>query len=257
MKVTPTPMQRDMIQSAVVDEAPLVSAMGGWGCAKTSGLAFVVALLAEARPGTGRLWVMNTYQKAHDVSIPTCKKWLGEDGWVASDGLMLWTNPRNGSWVRLKNWYTPSTRTRDDNPIEGGNVADAVIDECQALPADVLARVRGRVGRDGRHRGVIVCAGLPTSGAWWMDAADKRPEGVSLEATTHENLHNLSPTFIEDARAELDPMEFDRLINNKPYAPKGQVFDSFVARSWPDGNLLDLAPDDYRDNDITMAVDFG
>jgi len=250
-------LQRDMLTACTVDAAPLTSVMAGWASGKTTGGAFVQSVLAAARPGTLRLAVTDTYGRAERVLLPTFEKWLTPDGWTHTDAGRLWTDPRSGSQVRVVNYMRASTRASTSNPLEGINAADAWVDECQALPPEVLSKIQGRVGRDGGYPGVILCTGLPVAGAWWVEAAEKRDDARVLVARSDANAHNLPKGWLDQMRATLSPEEFDAMVNATPRAPKGQVFDSFVARSWPDGNLLDLAPDDYRDNDITLAVDFG
>ena len=255
------PLQRDMLRAAAVDGCQLTSVMGGWNSGKTTGGCFVQATLADTRPGTLRLAITDTYGRAERVLLPTFEKWLTPDGWERTESGRLWGNPRCGSTVRVVNYMRASTRASTSNPLEGINAADAWVDECQALPPEVLAKVQGRVGRDGGHPGAILCTGLPVAGAWWVEAAERMAqEGAItrvLVAKSDVNASNMPEGWIDQMRATLSPEEFEAMVNATPRPPKGQVLDNFVARSWPDGNLLDGSPDDFRDCDITLAVDFG
>ncbi len=255
-------LQRDVVQSCVVDENQLTAVMAGWNSGKTTGGAFVQSVLSETRPGTLRLAITDTYGRAERVLLPTFEKWLANGaGWSRTDSGRLWTHPSNGSQIRVVNYMRASTRASTSNPLEGINAADAWVDECQALPAEVLAKVQGRVGRDGGHPGVILCTGLPVAGAWWVEAAERMAkEGARtrvIVARSDVNASNMPAGWIDQMRATLSPEEFEAMVNAVPRAPVGQVFDSFVARSWPDGNLVDTDPDDYRGQDVTMSVDFG
>jgi hypothetical protein len=250
-------LQRDMLTACTVDTAPLTSVMAGWASGKTTGGAFVQSVLSAARPGTLRLAITDTYGRAERVLLPTFEKWLTPDGWEHTDAGKLWVNPRNGSQIRVVNYMRASTRASTSNPLEGINAADAWVDECQALPPEVLSKMQGRVGRDGGYPGIILCTGLPVAGAWWVEAAEKRDDARVLVARSDANAHNLPEGWLDQMRATLSPEEFAAMVEATPRPPKGQVFDTFVVRSWPDGNLLDVDPEEYRDQDITMAVDFG
>jgi hypothetical protein len=253
--MTPNPLQADVLRH-VLRGAPLVSVMAGWGSGKTAAGAFAQAVLSEARPGTTRLAVTDTYGRAERVLLPTFDEWLAPEGWTAQNGGLVWGH-KNGSRIRVVNYLRPSTRASTSNPLEGINAADAWVDECQALPPEVLAKVRGRVGRDGGHPGIILCTGLPVAGAWWVTAAERDPRGVVLTAESGVNAANLPADYIDQLRVTLSPEEFDAMVRAIPAAPRGQVLTGFASREWPAGNLLDASPDDYRDHDITAAVDFG
>jgi len=254
-------LQRDMLTACAVDEVQLTAVMGGWNSGKSTGGCFVQSVLSETRPGTTRLAITDTYGRADRVILPILDAWLKPRGWTHTESGRLWVHPSNGSRIRVVNYMRASTRASSANPLEGINAADAWMDECQALPAEALQKAQARVGRDGGYPGVIICTGLPVAGAWWVERAEKiaADGGTSrvLVAASDVNLHNMPDGWLDQQRRMLSPEEYDAMINAVPRAPTGQVYDNFVARSWPDGNLLDASPDDYRDHDITLAVDFG
>lgn len=167
----------------------------------------------------------------------------------------------NGSSVWLGEWFRPSTKSDDQNPVEGWNGTGACVDEAQVFPdSTVVKRLRGRCRvplTEGvrRQRPFIATFGLPVAEAWWEQHASESG-GVCLYPKSADNLANLDPDWLDDAKRELDPDEFDALVLNRPMPPKGQVYYSWRAEEWPDGNLVSgWAPSAEAETVVTM--DFG
>lgn len=245
------PLQRDIMR-AVLAGHQLIAIQAGWASGKTTGLALALGAVNEMRGGLRQWWVMDTYPRAKSVSIPACRDWLKPQGWAQSEQGLSWVAP-NGGELHLKNYY--SSGGEDGERLEGANITAAVVDECQSLPPSVLRRLTGRVGRQGGHPPLLILAGLPTHGAWWVRAAQDHPRGCVIKATSWANRENLPPEWFENARQTLSAAQYEAMIENRPMPPEGQVFSMFVPDEWPGGNLLtDWSP---AGRDCYVAADFG
>jgi len=249
--VRPNPLQRDIVR-AIKRGAQLIAIQAGWGSGKTSGIATALGLVNEMRGGCRLAWIMDRYQRAIDVSIPECEKWLEARGWARAESGLRWNAPNGGSVV-LRNFYAAAGE--DGRRLEGLNLGAAAIDECQDLPPSALKRMVGRVGRDGSGPPLLILAGLPVPKAWWVRAAENHPHGVVIKATSHANAENLPPEFFANARAALTAREYEAMVENRPMPPKGQVYAMFREEEWPAGNLLsEFVP---TGRDCVVAADFG
>ncbi len=230
-----------------------------WGSGKSFGLGLVAALAGDQRPGDAGVWVTDTRSRLESVVQPVCEKLLRDRyAWRfhADPSKFFWQHPTNGFRLYLRPYYRASTRTQDQNPLEGFNGSVGLVDEASALRPEALVAVQGRI-RTVAGDGVIFAAGLPIWNAWWIDAAEKLgPRGATLYATTHVNAQNLDPNYIENLRATLSPEMFASRVENQPFAPVGQVLNNWGVDSWPRGNILDgWRPDPAKP--CRIAVDFG
>ena len=248
-----------MFAAAISGRYDLIAAEGGWGSGKSFGAVFCVKALAVAYPGTRWAIVTDTGPRLGRVVQPICEHLLGREGWIwrADPRKNYWESPQ-GSRIYLVAYHRPSTRAGEANPLEGMDLNGAAVDECQAVLAEVLAKLVGRTRR--KHPGLtnlIILVGLPMgSAAWWMRAAADNPRAISFNASSFANRANLSPEFFEKAKQHLDPDEYEAMILGKPAPPKDRVYNHWSDEQWPAGNLLaDFVYDPGRPT--TLAIDFG
>jgi len=251
--VRPNPLQRDIVR-AIKRGAHLIAIQAGWGSGKTSGIATALGLVNEMRGGCRLAWIMDRYQRAIDVSIPECEKWLEPRGWARAESGLRWNAPNGGSVV-LRNFYAAAGE--DGRRLEGLNLGAAAIDECQDLPPSALKRMVGRVGRDGSGPPLLILAGLPgPERPWWVRAAEKHPHGRgSSRRRRTPTPGTCHPEFFANARAALTAREYEAMVETRPMPPKGQVYAMFREEEWPAGNLLsEFVP---TGRDCVVAADFG
>ena len=251
-------LQLKMWAAAISKRHDVISAMGGWGSGKSFGLVYCIKGLAVVYPGSRWALVTDTRGRMLRVLQPICEVLLGAQGWRwhGDPSKSYWESPQ-GSRIYMVAYFRPQTRSSTANPLEGMDLNGAGVDECQVWTnPEVLQKLVGRARR--QHEGlrnVIIMTGLPVADAWWMTAA-RNAGGATFTATSYANEDNLSPEFFDNARAQLDPDEYDAMVMGKPQPPKGQIYRDWVADTWPAGNLIDdWIPTDGMD--VTIGVDFG
>lgn len=238
--------------------APVIATVGGWGCGKTASQALALWLAARSRPGGQYAWLTDTSTRRERVLMPEAQKFFLGGRYESSR--RRWLFP-NGSAVWMVEYFRPSTRAAEANPLEGLNLNGGCVDECQmfrdAEPAKKLrGRLRQRVSVEGRTcEPFMLLHGLPVYDAWWARYAEDAG-GVVLRPTSHANLENLGEGWLEQVRQELDDDEYAALVEGRPMPLKGLVLDKWRAEEWPDGNILSGWR--YRpDVPTVLAVDFG
>lgn len=224
------------ILEALFHRDPIISARAGWGSGKTSALVFAMIAISHLVPGGTTPVVTDTRPRYDRVLHPAISRWCKALGWTWHERLMTWTDPSTGSKFVVVPYYKPDTRSDTHNPLEGldGDSGFAIVDECQALPAEVAAKLTGRI-RSGPDP-VRIFMGLPVDGAWWIALAVKR--GCEpIYSPSSVNRANLGRAWLDDARETLSEEEYEAMVLNKPIRPTGQVYHEWLWQRWPAGNL--------------------
>lgn len=246
-------MQVEMME-ALIRSDPIISARAGWGSGKTTCLVLMLQAASALYPGTTSVIVTDTRGRYVKVLHSAIQKWCPSWQWHAQDA--YWLDPDTGSKFFVVWYHRPSTRSSDQNPLEGIDVDGiAIVDECQALPAEVAAKLVGRVRSGATTTRCFV--GLPVEPAWWVDEAIKancKPKFFSSEV----NRRNQAEGWIEEARQQLSDDEAAAMIDGKPQARVGQVYNNWAWTTWPKGNIT---PEWWRYNPERMrgyvAIDPG
>ena len=129
-----------------------------------------------------------------------------------------------------------------------------LVHNCQVYASDaVIQAVAGRVRTKG-YPPVILMAGLPIAGAWWVRAAEESG-GVALFADSFANRANLAPEWFEQLK-HLPPALYRSRVLNDPDATTGAVYSMWSTADWPAGNI---ARGWGRDPawPVRIAADFG
>lgn len=226
-------MQIEMME-ALFRGVPVISARAGWGSGKTTAIVLLLLASSGLFPGTTSVIVTDSRPRYVRVLHPAIQKWCPNWIWHARDA--YWLDPVTGSKFFVVWYYRPSTRTSDANPLEGVDVSGiAIVDECQALPAEVGKKLIGRV-RSGETM-TRVYVGLPVEPAWWVDEAVKagcKPYFFSSDV----NRKNLAEGWLEHSRDQLSEEEAAAMIDGRPMARVGQVYHRWKWTTWPNGNLV-------------------
>lgn len=172
----PTPLELNELQSrmlaAYVQGRYITGVRAAWGSGKSFGLGLVAALAGDQRPGDAGVWVTDTRSRLEAVVMPACERILGARyGWRfrADPSKFYWEHPSNGFRLWLRMYYRASTRSQDQNPLEGFNGSVGLIDERVGAESmietpDGPMRIADLVA-DG-YRGLVLgfdhCEGRPT-----------------------------------------------------------------------------------------------
>lgn len=239
--------------AAIERRDPIVAARAGWGSGKTTGIVLSLKFACTLFPGTVSMVVTDSRPRYVKVLHPAIQQWCPTWQWFARD--CYWFDPQTRCKIFVVWYYRPSTRTDDQNPIEGVDVSGiAIVDECQALPSEVADKLVGRVRSGPTMTRVYV--GLPVEPAWWVDAAI-RARCQPLYASSEVNRRNHAEGWLEQARNDLTEEQVAAMIDGKPQGRVGQVYRQWKWTTWPEGNLV---PDWWRYEDRMrgyVAIDPG
>lgn len=246
-------MQVEMMHALYRGDS-VISARAGWGSGKTTCIVLMLLAASGLYPGSTSVIVTDSRPRYVRVLHPAIQKWCPTWIWHARDA--YWLDPDTDSKFFVVWYYRPSTKSSDQNPLEGIDVDGiAIVDECQALPAEVAKKLIGRV-RSGLTT-TRCFVGLPVEPAWWVDEAMKarcKPKFFPSSV----NRRNLAEGWIEEAKEQLSDEEAAAMIDGKPQARVGQVYHTWAWTTWPEGNLT---PDWWRYNPERMkgyyAIDPG
>jgi len=250
------PFQLQMA-NAMLSGAPLVSVRAGWGSGKTFGIVQTILVMNEyylsriGRP-MRTLLITDTDHRYSTTLHPEMLDILSALGWsFLPTGGKRWVGPHGGLvWVRA--YFRASTKTVDQNPIEGYNVDNCIIDEAQTMQPEVYTRALGRI-RTGAPPQILL-SGLPTWDDWWVKQAQKVAGGRVILANSYVNREVLSDAWFEQMK---ESGEFEEKVLNAPKAPVGAVYSEWVPLRHPNGNL---APEGWKyDPQMTgyLMADYG
>lgn len=234
-------LQIKMLKNVFVDRQRVVSAACGWGSGKSAAIIFIVKFACAMFPGTTHMIVVDTRKRYKDVLHEEILRWCPDWIWREQDA--YWTDPESDCKVRVIWYHRPSTRGSEGSSIEGANVTGIlIVDECQALPAEVGEKSLGRV-----RSGPIVCrvfVGLPVPDelSWWTQLSE-RAGFVPLRYGSSVNRANLAEGWIESTLSDLPEEEYQAMVLGKATARIGAVYNTWSWSRWPDGNL---APEWWR-----------
>lgn len=270
-----SPWQAAFIRSVMRERKQAVAIRGGIGSGKSVALVFLAGVLAVARPGARIVLIMDTYRRLDDVHQPFARQILPALGLTFKAGENTYSHP-NGSAVLLRPYFRAATQPGAKNPLEGGTIHAALVDEAGMFPTPevwVKANTRARqvltdvngVACDP----VVVLCGYPEDPCWWVDevrraAEDRVDEGgdavpglrtAEFYPVTKDNEANLASDYIARQAAVLDADELEALIHNRPRPRRGQVLSNWRADEWPAGNVVNWPVD--RSRPTRLALDFG
>jgi len=255
MTVTLNPFQLQLCE-AVLSGAPVIGIRAGWGSGKTFGIIQAIILtaaryLAQVGRPVRILLVTDTDGRYRRNLHPEAEKFLPPLGWKYKGGAgQHWKGP-SGEKVWIRAYFRQSTRSIDQNSLEGLDVDVAFVDEAQTMDEEMYTRVWGRI-RSGKPPQVLI-SGVPTWFDWWIRKARETEGGRVIFATSYVN-HTISQTWFNAMKAS---GEYEEKVLNLPKAPKGSVYAEWVPTQWPDGNL---APTGWTYNPEwvgRLTMDFG
>jgi len=256
MSIVLNPFQLQMA-AAMLSGAPLVAVRAGWGSGKTFGIVQTILILNEyyltrvGRP-MRTLLITDTDHRYSTTLHPEMVGVLMPLGWsFVPTGGKRWVGP-NGEVVWVRAYFRASTKTVDQNPIEGYNVDNCIIDEAQTMQPEVYTRALGRI-RTGAPPQILL-SGLPTWDDWWVKQAQDVDGGKVILANSYVNRDVLSEAWFEQMKQS---GEFEEKVLNCPKAPQGAVYSEWTPLHHPLGNF---APEGWTYNPEMVAylmVDFG
>ena len=265
--IEPNELQADMVWAVLEGRMPL-AVRAGIGVGKTLAIALLLLVLSAVVPDARVLVVMASQRSMLRNLQPICKRlFRGRARWVA----------RTFSWV-FETGFTAEFAYYDrvegsdeaNNPIEGADMWLVIIDEAQQLPESVFAHANDRARQlvydiNGRARiPGVVAIGRPSARGWHRrlvrEAVERMggdPDEHVLSASTHINLKNLGPGYLERLAAVRTPAEFEAMVRCAEMPPEeGAVFGMFSAEAWPAGNVYEGFTFDAN-RPLWLAIDLG
>lgn len=238
----PNSFQIDLIRRYLAGQT-IIGVWGALGCGKSAGLALLVKVVAETRPGAGVLCVMDSYPNLRAIALRNMSQVL-RPPWRYIKSERTWTHP-NGSWVELRHYTVTSTGHEGQNPLEGRDVHLVIIDEAQAFDdsqvfkhANDRARQAVRDMNGNLHHAGVVVNGRPAAVDWWPHAIEAAG-GVVLRPDWSVNAPNLDPGWYGRQVATRTPDEVRSLLHGDAFPVSDRPFGLWREAPWPDGNLLE------------------